>query len=803
MSKPNSPLPVEALCHRCDGSGFTFATTAELEPLDAVLGQDRAEAAIEFGVGMKSEGYNLFAMGSEGIGRHAIVRRYLEQQADTMPPPSDWCYVFNFESPHKPLALRFPTGRAIVFRADMERLVEDLRAAILAAFETEEYRNRRQEIEAEFGERQEKALSEFSEHARAQNVALIRTATGFGFAPMADEKVMDPEEYRKLPAAEQKQVEELFSKLQQELEQVLQELPRWRRLTMQRMRELNRDVTRLAVYSTIEEMKGNYHELEQVQDYLNEVQEDILSHAEAFRQPKEGEAQPQAALPFMQPDQGETVFRRYTVNVLIDHSKTAGAPIVTEDQPGHDALLGSIEHISQMGALVTDFTLIKAGSLHRANGGYLILDAMKLLSQPFAWDALKRALHSREIRTQTLGQTLGTIATVSLDPQPIPLRVKVVLIGQRSTYYLLHAHDPEFAAMFKVIVDFEDDMPRGSGNDLLFARAIAGFVRRDQLRALDRQAVARVIERQSREAGDQNKLSASVRSLVDLLHESDYWAAKAERDIITVADVERAVDSQYDRAGRVREKVLENIINGSQLIDTTGTRIGQINGLAVSQLGSFSFGAPQRITARVRMGSSGIIDIEREAQMGGAIHSKGVMILSGYLAGRYAARRPLSIRASLVFEQSYGMVDGDSASCAELYVLLSCLADAPLTQSLAVTGSVNQHGDVQAIGGVNEKIEGFFALCRSRGLDGSQGVMIPASNTRHLMLRPDVVEAVAQGQFRIHAVSSVDEGISLLSGLPADEIHRRVELRMREYAQSGRGSAAIRTRHAGPPGKTR
>lgn len=794
------PLPVTALRQRCDAANFTFASTAELEPVDIVLGQQRAEAAIEFGVGMKSEGYNLFAMGSEGIGRHTIVRRYLEQQAVSMPPPSDWCYVFNFESPHKPRALRFPAGRAAAFRADMERLVEDLRAAILAAFETEEYRNRRQEIEAEFGERQEHALSEFSDRARTQNVALIRTPTGFGFAPLVGDTVMDPEDYRKLPAAEQKRIEELFGKLQQELEHVLHELPRWRRLTMQRMRELNREVTRLAVNSTIEEMKGNYRELEPVRDYLSEVQEDILSHAEAFRQPKEGESQPQMMLPFMQPDQGETVFRRYAVNVLIDHSKSTGAPIVFEDQPSHDVLMGSIEHIAQMGALVTDFSLIKAGALHRANGGYLILDALKLLSQPFAWDALKRALRSHEIRTQSLGQALSLISTVSLDPQPIPLQLKVVLVGQRMTYYLLHGYDPEFAALFKVIVDFEDDMPRGNDHDFLYARAIAGFAQREKTRALDREAVARVIEHQSREAGDQSKLSVSVRTLVDLLHESNYWAAQARREVIAAADVDRAIDSQRDRAGRIREKVLENIVNGSQLIDTKGSRVGQINGLAVSQLGSFSFGAPQRITARVRMGSGGVIDIEREAQMGGPIHSKGVMILSGYLAGRYAARKPMSIRASLVFEQSYGMVEGDSASCAELYVLLSCLADAPLSQSLAVTGSVNQHGDVQAIGGANEKIEGFFALCQARGLDGRQGVLIPASNTRHLMLRPEVVAAVAAGRFRIYAVSTVDEGISLLTGLAADEIHARVEKRLHEFAQRGREIAQQGPRRPGRPG---
>jgi lon-related putative ATP-dependent protease len=786
----NAPLPAEALRRRCDPGQFSFQTTAELTDLEAALGQGRALGAIEFGVGMRREGYNLFAMGPEGIGRHTNVRRHLEAQAKTLPPPSDWCYVFNFQAPHKPRALQLPSSQAPAFRDSMARLVEDLRAAVPAAFETEEYRNRRQEIEAEFGERQERVLSELSERAKAQHIALIRTPTGFGFGPMSGDAVMEPEEYRKLPAAEQKRLEELVTRLQQELEHVLHDLPKWRRESMRRLRELNREVTRAAVNSTLEEVKAEYRNLPQVQDYLAEVQEDMLENAEAFRASKDGEPVTLFGIPVARGDAPEATLRRYAVNVLIEHSGAAGAPIVFEDNPGHDALLGRIEHLSQMGALVTDFTLIKAGALHRANGGYLVLDALKLLAQPFAWDALKRALRSHEIRTQSLGQALSLISTVSLEPEPIPLQVKVVLVGQRLLYYLLHAYDPEFAALFKVAVDFEEDMPRGPQNDLLYARVLAALARKEGLRPLERAAVARVIEQSARDAGDAAKLSVSMQALADLLREADYWAAKAGRAAISAHDVQRAVDAQLERLDRVRQRVLENVLRGSHLIDTAGRRCGQVNGLAVAQLGGIAFGMPQRITSRVRLGSGGVVDIERESELGGPIHSKGVLILSGYLSGRYAPGRPLSLSASLVFEQNYGGIDGDSASSAELYALLSSLAEAPVRQSLAVTGSVNQHGDVQAIGGVNEKIEGFFDLCRARGLGGGQGVLIPQANVQHLMLREDVVAAVAEGKFAVYAVGTVDEGIELLTGVPALEIHARVEARLAEFAERARAFAA-------------
>ncbi len=784
-------LPASALRRRCDPVSLGFATTAELQGLDAVPGQARAEGALAFGLGMRREGYHLFAMGPEGVGRHSLVRSRLEAEARRRDLPADWCYVFNFDAPHRPRALRLPAGRAAPFRDAMARLVEDLSAAIAAPFETDEYRNRHREIETGLTERQEHALNDLGARARAEGIALVRTPSGFGFGPVnqAGDGVMEPEAFGKLDAAEQKRLEARITALQKELGDLLHEFPRWRREALDRMRGLDREVTRAAVNSLIEELKAAFADLPHVQAYLDRVKADTLENAAAFRQAKEGEAPTLFGMPLPRVEGMDGPFRRYAVNVLVEQADAQGAPVVYEDHPSHNALLGRIEHLAQMGALVTDFMLIRAGALHRANGGYLVLDAAKVLTQPYAWEALKRALRSRTIDVRTLGQELGILSTVSLEPEPIPLDVKLVLVGERMLYYLLHAWDPEFAELFKVAVDFEEDMPRGPTEDALYARLVAGCAQREKLRPLEAAAVARVIEHQARDAGDAQKLSVRVRGLADLLREADYWADASGRDAVGPADVQRAIDAQVARLDRVRGRLREEIVRGSLLIDTAGRRVAQVNGLAVLQLGNFAFGSPHRITARVRLGSGGVVDLERESELGGPIHSKGVLILSGYLAGRYARAAPLSLSASLVFEQTYGSIEGDSASSAELYALLSALADAEVKQSLAVTGSVNQHGDIQAIGAVNEKVEGFFDLCAARGLTGDQGVLIPEANVKHLMLREDVVQAVADGKFAVHPVRSVDEGIALLTGISAEDVHARVEARLAEFADHARAFA--------------
>lgn len=806
-STSNRPLAAAELCRPCDPGRFTFETTDQLEDLAQVVGQARAADAIRFGVGIARDGYNLFAMGPEGIGRHSVVRRHLEQQAPQRETPPDWCYVFNFKAPHQPHALQLPAGRASRLRDDMARLVEDLRSVIPAAFESDEYRARLREIETEFNERQERSIEAIGVRAKDQGIALVRTPAGFGFAPRQGDGVMTPEQFHKLEEAEQKRLEAAIAVLQEELEVAIQELPKWRREAQRKLRDLNRQVSQAAVAGLIEELKSGYDALPQVMRYLAGVQDDVLDHAEVFRQPKDGEQPTLFGVPIPLPESGESLLRRYQVNVLIDRADSSGAPIVYEDNPVHDNLVGRIEHIAKMGALVTDFTLIKPGAFHRANGGYLILDALRVLSQPFAWEALKRGLRLREIRTEPLGQALSLVSTLSLEPEPIPLDVKVVLVGQRQIYYLLHAYDPEFAELFKVAVDFEDDMDRSPESELSYARMIATLVRREKLCALDAAAVARIIEWGTRHAGDVEKISVHMRDLMDLLRESDYWAVVAGRHLVSANDVQRAIDARVERSDRVRDRLREQILRGTLMIDTTGSRAGQVNGLSVVQLGDFSFGMPHRITARVRLGAGRVVDIEREVELGGPIHSKGVLILSGFLSGRYAPNLPLSLSASLVFEQSYGGVEGDSASSAELYALISALADVPLNQSLAVTGSVNQHGEVQAIGGVNEKIEGFFDVCRARGLTGSQGVLIPASNVKNLMLRREVVEAVAAGRFHVYPVTTIDEGIEILAGVPAGQrdaagqfpggtVNHGVERRLSEFANRLRSFGA-----AGAAGK--
>jgi lon-related putative ATP-dependent protease len=789
MDALNRPRALSAaeLCRGCDPAQFPFATTEELEDYSEPLGQARAVEAIRFGVGIRRDGFNLYAMGPEGVGRHTIVRRLLEGEAGGAPVPSEWCYVFNFDAPHRPRALELPAGRASQLMGDMARLVEDLRTGIAAAFETDEYRTRRKEIESDFEERQEQAINAIGEKARGQGVALLRTPAGFAFAPFAKGEVLKPEEFHRLPEEERARIEQSIVALQGELERVIHEVPKWRREAQRKLRELNRLVARTAINSLIEDLKQEYADLPEVVAHLARVQEDVLDHAHYFQQPKEGEQPPTLfGIPLPQLEPGESPLGRYQVNVLVECAGARGAPVVYEDNPTHQNLVGRIEHMAQMGTLVTDFTRIRAGALHRANGGYLILDALKVLTHPFAWDALKRALRSREIRIESLAQTFGLISTVSLEPEPVPLDVKVVLVGERLFYYLLHGYDPEFGELFKVAADFEDEMDRAPETDLLCARMIAAIARREKLRPLDRGAVARVIEEASRSVSDAEKLSTRIEGMADLLREADHWAGVAGRAVATAEDVRRAVEAAERRSSRVRERLREEVLRGTLLVDTQGERVGQVNGLAVMQLGGFAFGHPQRITARVRLGGGKVVDIERESELGGPIHSKGVLILSGYLSGRYAARMPLQLSASLVFEQSYGGVEGDSASSAELYALLSALAGAPVRQSLAVTGSVNQHGDVQAIGGVNEKIEGFFEVCKARGLNGEHGVLIPAANVKHLMLRREVVEAVAAGKFAVYPVATVDEGIEILTGTPAEAINRQVEQRLADFAERAR-----------------
>lgn len=753
-------LDAQSLYQSCDLKQFDFVTTAELEPLDQPLGQDRALQAIEFGVDIEQPGFNLFVIGDPGIGKQELVRQILSRHAQAIDSQSDWCYVNNFTNPQKPSLLKLPAGMGKKLHRDMEMLVEDLLTSLPSSFQSEEYRIRRQEIEEELQNRQDQAFRSLDQEAEQQGIVILRTPGGYTMGPMVDGRPLDPQEFAKLSKAEKLRIEKLIAELQLRLQEIIRDLPLVQREHHQRIKALNQEITQHTVEQLIAWIENSYRDQPGVMEYLQAVQLNAIKDVDAF-------------LPSEQTGETDNIasrvaqFHAYSINVIVDNTDTAGAPIVAEDNPTYQNLIGRVEYVSQMGTLITDFTLIKPGALHRANGGYLILDAHKLLTHGFAWEGLKRALMSREIKIQSLEQMLSLANTVSLEPESIPFDVKVILTGEPRLYYLLQALDQEFGQLFKVSADFARTATRDAENIQSYARMIAALQHNSELRPLDKAAVGRIIEQASRTADDAEKLSLHLGDVRDLLSEANYWAGKERRKTIGLNDIEQAITRQEYRQDRYRELMQEQVLRGIKMIDTDGSRVAQVNALSVLQTGGFRFGQAARITATARFGSSGVVDIEREAKMGGEIHSKGVMILSSFLANHYAADQPLPLAASLAFEQSYGMVDGDSASAAELCVLLSALGEIPLRQSLAVTGSLNQLGEIQAIGGVNEKIEGFFEVCASRGLSGEQGVIIPAANQVHLMLHENVRAAVSQGKFHIYPVRQVTEVMQLLSGMPA------------------------------------
>jgi lon-related putative ATP-dependent protease len=756
--KKNQGLRAESLYQVCDLEQFDFKTTADLEPLDQPLGQDRALEAIEFGVDIEQQGFNLFVVGDSGLGKHQLVQQILSLHAQTDDSRSDWCYVNNFANPQKPRILKLAAGMGQKLRLDMESLVEDLLTSLPSSFQSEEYRNRREEIEAELRERQEKAFRKLDQEAEEQGIIVMRTPAGYTMGPMVDGRPLEQQEFANLSDDEKQRIEKLIADLQLKLQAIVRDMPLVQREHHQRIKALNQEITQHTVEQLIAWMENRYHDHPDIMDYLQAVKLNAIKDVDAFLPSEHTRDIDNIAARVAQ-------FHAYSINVLVDNTNTESAPIIFEDNPTYQNLIGRIEYLSQMGTLITDFTLIKSGALHRANAGYLIVDANKLLTHGFAWEGLKRALKSREIKIQSLEQMLSLVNTVSLEPESIPFDVKVILIGEPRLYYLLRAYDQEFDQLFKVAADFAETTKRNTETVQGYARMLAALQQDCAARPLDRASVGRIIEEASRTAGDTEKLSLYLDDMRDLLSEANYWAGKAKRKVIRVGDIEQAIDKQDYRQDRYRELMQEQVLRGIKLIDTEGSRVGQVNALSVLQTGRFRFGQASRITATARLGRSGVVDIEREAKLGGEIHSKGVMILSSYLAHRYAANQSLPLAASLVFEQSYGMVDGDSASAAELCALLSALGEIPLIQSLAVTGSINQLGEIQAIGGVNEKIEGFFEVCASRGLNGKQGVIIPAANQVHLMLHKDVRSAVKKGKFSIYPVRQVDDVMQLLSGM--------------------------------------
>lgn len=784
-----------------DPATLSFKTTAELEPLTGLIGQERATRALSFGAGMKSNDYNIFVLGPDASGKSAAVRAQLSALAASAPVPCDWVYVNNFDDPNKPIALQLKSGRGRPFEKAMVAAVDEILAALPAAFESEDYQARARALDAEYGGRTEEQLQALGQKAEEHGVALLRTPLGFTLAPMLEGKVVKPEAFSAVPPSMQEEVRRTIEELQVELQAILADVPRADKERRHHLRTLNEEIASAVVKDALDDIVAAFGKDGDVLDYLNAVRNDLVVNAQLFLADPSHE---QDAFTVQPVDSSrDSRFRRYMVNSVVVHDAgEAGAPVIEESNPTLGNVIGRVEHLAHMGALVTDFLLIKPGALHKANGGTLLVDARKLITSPFAWEALKRALKTKAIRLEQPVESLGLVSTQTLDPEPIPLDVKVVLFGDRELYYLLARHDPEFQELFKVQADFDDTIARTKENAEMYARLIAAIVGEFGLQPLDAGAVAGVIEEGSRMARDRDKLTIEVSRIGDIVREADYWAKQSEREMTTREDVRRAIDEQVQRADRLRDRDQETFERGIVLVDTEGRKVGQINGLSVLQLGTFAFGRPSRITARVRFGAGRVVDIEREAKLGGPLHSKGVMILWGYLAGMFAQDRPLALSASLVFEQSYGGVEGDSASSTELYALLSALSDVPIRQGIAVTGSVNQLGEVQAIGGVNEKIEGFFDVCKVRGLDGRQGVIIPAANVQHLMLREDVVEAVRNDQFSVWPVKTIAEGIEILTGMPAGvrggdgafpdgSVYQRVEEKLKVFAERAKASGAM------------
>jgi lon-related putative ATP-dependent protease len=762
FEQDNLKLALENLYHHCDLSQLPFQTTADLQDEHEHLGQKRAMDALKFGIGIKHDGYNLFVLGSTGLGKNTTVKKLLARESLAAEAPADWCYINNFTEHHNPLILKLPAGYGHRLQLDMLQLLEDLLVAIPAAFESDEYRTRAQAIQDEYKQKEMVAFKEITDIADKKNIAILRTPGGYTLGPMKNGRVLSPEEFDKLDAKEQDEIKKVVDEIENELIKIIQMIPEWYKQNRDRIKALNREISEIVVNQYIAELTTKYADLPDVLNFIDSIEKDIIVNVNEFRkygaEKEAGNNNHQIIL---------SAFSKYQVNVLVDNSETKGAPVIYEDNPSYINLIGRIEHIAQYGTLLTDFTLIKAGALHRANGGYLVLDARKVLMSPFSWEGLKRALHAHEVRIESLEKMFSLASTTSLQPEPIPINVKVVLTGSRLLYYLLKQYDPEFVLLFKVAADFAEDIERNDENSELYARMIAGLQKENELAPFNKNAVQRIIEHCSRLVEDSEKLSLHMGNLLDLLREGDYWAKQAGRHEISEEDIEKAIDTRHYRLDQIRERVHEQVIRGNYLLDTSGEKVAQINALSVIQLGDYTFGRPSRITATARLGQGKVIDIEREVELGGSIHSKGVMILSSYLANRYAKDQPMSLSASLVFEQSYGFVEGDSASAAELCALLSALADIPIKQSFSVTGSVNQYGEIQTIGGVNEKIEGFFDICNARTLTGDQAVIIPQSNVKHLMLREDVREAVKQNRFAIYSVQSIDQVMELLTGKQA------------------------------------
>jgi predicted ATP-dependent protease len=792
-------IPAEKLAWRCDLSFLPFTCTAEMTPLEDFIGQERAIRAIEFGLGVNKPGFNIFVTGLTGTGKTSIIKAFLKkttrQHAEPSPDavgPEDWCYVYNFNDPDRPQALKIRRSWGKILKADMDELVRNLQRDAKKMFESDEYAHQRQEMVEQLQKKQQEMMEALMEEASQSGFTLRMTPSGIVLLPAKDGKPLQESEYLQLSASERKTLEEKRGEIEKKVEDTLREGKKLEREIAQKVEEAETQAADYLVRTPIQELKDKYQGYPKVVAYLEAVRDHILKNHGHFRGGEAPAAMTMGVLQLGEPP-GDR-FLPYRVNVFVDNSDTQGPPIIVETNPTYHNVFGVIEKKPIVGGYATDFTMIKAGSISRANGGYLVLYDRDVLSNAGVWEALQRVIKNRELRIEEPGTFFGFVPPQGLRPEPIATDTKVIMIGDPYLYRTLASLDPDFRETFKVKADFNFEVDRTQENLTAFACFISDYCNREGLRHFDSEAVARVIEQGARQVEDQNKLSTRFSDMVDLLIEANYWAEKDKAELVSGKHVARAVEEKWFRLNLIEKRLQELIAEGTVLVDVDGAAVGQVNGLAVYQMGDFSFGKPSRITARTFMGRGGIINIERESKLSGKSHDKGVLILGGYLGGKYAQETPLSLSSTICFEQSYDGVDGDSASSTELYAILSSLSDVPIQQGIAVTGSVNQNGEVQAIGGVNQKIEGHYDVCRLKGLTGAQGVMIPRANLRNLMLRSDVVDAVKAGRFHVYAVGTIDEGIEVLTGVaagprdssgnyPAGSVNGRVEKKLRQFTE--------------------
>ncbi|MBI5640256.1 MAG: AAA family ATPase [Nitrospirae bacterium] len=785
-------LSIEELYKCCDPQMFSFETTSELPELEETIGQERALRSLDFGLNLDSKGFNIFMLGENGTGKSTTIKAILGKKAAQETVPADWCYVYNFEDPDIPLAISLAPGMAAIFHKDMEELIKILKVEIPKIFESKEYEKQKNRILEEFQKRQKEMFAELEGDAQNKGFSIRKSVSGLMIVPIKKGgEPLTEEEYEALDERTKAKIDEIGKGLQDKLNDVVREVRESEKQVKNAVAKLEREAALSAVGHYMEEVKSKYQDNEKITAYLSAVTEDILDHIDDFKAQEE-QTPP---LPFLKMQKTEPTFTRYVVNVLVNNKDQKGAPCIFESNPSYFNLFGRMEYKFQYGVASTDFSLIKAGSLHKANGGYIVINGIDLLRNLFSYDGLKRALRNREIKIEDIWEQYRLISTTTLRPEAIPLNVKVILLGNPYLYYLLYGLDEEYRELFKVKADFDNRMEKNEETLQKYAAFVSSICRKGNLKHFDRTGVAKIVEYGSRLAEHQAKLSSKFSEVADVIKEANYWARKEGSQIVSGAHVETALNERVFRTNRIEERLQELVIEGTLIIDTGGERVGQINGLAVLDMGDYRFGKPSRITAKTYAGKAGVINIERETKMSGRIHEKAILIITHYIGSTFAKKKPVSFSASITFEQLYDMVEGDSATCAEMYALLSSLAGVPIRQDLAVTGSMDQNGDVQPIGGVNEKIEGFFDLCRIRGLDGRQGVIIPRKNVHNLMLKKEVVDAVKEGKFSIYPIERVEEGLELLTGMPAGmekedgtypegTINFLVRKRLDEYAEA-------------------